>query len=169
MHGCRIPTDLADTTCAPQERATPRCDFSRIAAGKTIFLYIWCWNDKSSFGLEQISPLFYGVICSRPNDDLSCQYQMYKKMVFPAAIREKLQRGVALSCDTHVVSAKSVGIRQPCTESLSETASCRTFLSVQHFCAGNSGVLWSYLFQTERLVLVRSPEVQKDGFPGRDS
>ena len=84
------------------------------------------------------SPLFYGVICSRPNDDLSCQHQMYKKMVFPAAIREKSQRGVALSCDTHVVSAKSVGIRQPCTESLSETASCRTFLSVQHFCAGNS-------------------------------
>jgi len=63
---------------------------------------------------------------------------MYKKMVFPAAIREKSQRGVALSCDAHVVSAQSVGIRQPCTESLSETASCRTFLSVQHFCAGNS-------------------------------
>ena len=59
-------------------------------------------------------------------------------MVFPAAIREKSQRGFALSCDAHVVSAKSVGIRQPCTESLSETASCRTFLSVQHFCAGNS-------------------------------
>jgi len=38
VHGCRIPTDLADTTCASQERATPRCDFSRIAAGKTIFL-----------------------------------------------------------------------------------------------------------------------------------
>jgi len=68
---------------------------------------------------------------------LSCQHQMYKKMVFPAAIREKSQRGVALSCDAHVVSAKSVGIRQPCSESLSETASCRTFLSVQHFFVGN--------------------------------
>ena len=85
------------------------------------------------------SPLFYGVICSRPNDELSCQHQKYKKMVFLAAIREKSQRGVALSCDAHVVSAKSVGIRQPCTESLSETASCRTFFSVQHFCAGNYG------------------------------
>ena len=59
-------------------------------------------------------------------------------MVFPAAIREKSQRGVDLSCDAHVVSAKSVGIRQPCTDSLGESASCRTFFSVQHFCAGNS-------------------------------
>ena len=60
-----------------------------------------------------------------------------KKMVFPAAIREKSQRGVALSWDVQVVSAKSVVIRQPCTELRSKTASCRTFLSVQHFCAGN--------------------------------
>ena len=37
LHGCRIATDLADTTCTSQLRATPRCDFSRIAAGETIF------------------------------------------------------------------------------------------------------------------------------------
>ena len=37
VHGCRIATDLADTTCTSQLRATPRCDFSRIAAGETIF------------------------------------------------------------------------------------------------------------------------------------
>ena len=40
-----------------------------------------------------------------------------KKMVIPAAIREKSQRGVAMSCDAHVVSAKSGGIRQPCPRS----------------------------------------------------
>ena len=45
VHGCCIPTDLADTTCTSQERATPRCDFSRIAAGKTIFLYFRCPHD----------------------------------------------------------------------------------------------------------------------------
>jgi len=31
--------------------------------------------------------------------------QKCKKMVFLAAIREKSQRGVALSCDAHLVSA----------------------------------------------------------------
>ena len=55
VHGCRIPPDLTDTTCASQERATPRCDFSRIAAGKTIFLHFRCSYDKSSFGAEQIT------------------------------------------------------------------------------------------------------------------
>ena len=82
------------------------------------------------------SPLFYGVICY--NRTMGCRaITKYKKMVFPAAIREKSQRGIALSCDVHVVSAKSVGIRQPYTEWLGESASCRTFISVQHFCAGN--------------------------------
>ena len=46
VHGCRIPPDLADTTCASQERATPRCDFSRIAAGKTIFLHFRCSHEN---------------------------------------------------------------------------------------------------------------------------
>ena len=58
-------------------------------------------------------------------------------MVFPAAIREKSQRGVALNWDVQVVSAKSVAMRQPCTELRSKTASCGTFFSVRHFCAGN--------------------------------
>jgi len=41
VHGCRIATDLADTNCTSQLRATPRCDFSRIAAGETIF-FVTC-------------------------------------------------------------------------------------------------------------------------------
>ena len=100
------------------------------------------------------SPLFYGVICY--NRTMGCRaITKYKKMVFPAAIREKSQRGVALSCDAQVVSAKSVGIRQPCTKSRSESASCETFFSVQHFCAGNfSGrrykVTCAYLFMFSR-------------------
>ena len=39
-----------------------------------------------------------------------------KKMVFLAAIREESLRRVALPWDAHVMSAKSDGIRQPCTE-----------------------------------------------------
>jgi len=37
VHGCRILPGLANIRCASQERATQPCDFSRIAAGKTIF------------------------------------------------------------------------------------------------------------------------------------
>ena len=37
VHGCRILPELANIRCASQERANPRCDFSQIAAGKTIF------------------------------------------------------------------------------------------------------------------------------------
>jgi len=59
-------------------------------------------------------------------------------MVFPAAIREKSQRWVALSCDAHLMFASSGRIRQPCTFSLSDPVSCGTFLISQHFCAGNS-------------------------------
>jgi len=47
VHGCRIATDLADTTCTSQLRATPRCDFSRIAAGKTIF-FVPCAGTTTS-------------------------------------------------------------------------------------------------------------------------
>jgi len=61
-----------------------------------------------------------------------------KKMVFPTAIREKLQRWVALSCDAHLMFASSGRIRQPCTFLLSDPVSCGTFLISQHFCTGNS-------------------------------
>jgi len=54
VHGCRISPDLADITCASQERATPR--FSRIAAGKTIFLHFRCSHETYSFGVKQITP-----------------------------------------------------------------------------------------------------------------
>jgi len=37
-----------------------------------------------------------------------------EKMGFLAAIREKWQRWVALSCDAHLVSAGQGRIRQPC-------------------------------------------------------
>ena len=69
---------------------------------------------------------------------VSCERRECKKMVFPAAIREKSQRRVALSCDAHVVFASSGEIRQPCTFSLSDLVLVRTFFSSQHFCAGNS-------------------------------
>ena len=57
-------------------------------------------------------------------------------MVFPAAIREKSQRGVTLSCDAHVVSAKSVGIRQPCTETLGDSVFERNFFNKSAFLRG---------------------------------
>jgi len=40
-----------------------------------------------------------------------------KKMVFPAAIREKSQCWVVFSCDAHSVSAGLGRIRQPCVQS----------------------------------------------------
>jgi len=57
-------------------------------------------------------------------------------MVFPAAIREKSQRGVALSCDAHVVSARSGEIRQPCTESLCDQVLSETFFFKSAFLRG---------------------------------
>jgi len=39
-HGCLILPRLEDTECASYERATQHRDFSRIAAGKTIFLHL---------------------------------------------------------------------------------------------------------------------------------
>jgi len=59
-------------------------------------------------------------------------------MVFLAAIGEKSLRGVALSCDAHVMSASSGKIRQPFTVSLGDPVLSETFFSSQHFCAGNS-------------------------------
>jgi len=83
------------------------------------------------------SPLFYGVICYN-RTTVVVPTQGTKKMVSPAAFREKSQRGVALNCDVQVVSAKSVAIRQPCTRSQRNWSRAGTFFSVQHFCAGNS-------------------------------
>jgi len=58
-------------------------------------------------------------------------------MVFLAAIREKSQCWVALSCDVHLVSAGLGRIRQPCFQSLSEWNLVRTFFKHSPFCAGN--------------------------------
>ena len=57
-------------------------------------------------------------------------------MVFPAAIREKSQHGVALSCDAHVMFASSGKIRQSCSRSSSEWDLSRTFSKHSPFCAG---------------------------------
>ena len=38
-HGCRIPSELADITCASQGRTTLRSDLPQIAARKTILLH----------------------------------------------------------------------------------------------------------------------------------
>jgi len=66
----------------------------------------------------------------------SCEHRKCKKMVFPAAIREKSQRGVALSCDAHVMSAKSGKIRQPCTETLGDSVFERNFFNKSAFLRG---------------------------------
>ena len=50
VHGCRILPYLANNRCASQERATQRCDFSRIAAGKTIFLHPLLPHEPHSLG-----------------------------------------------------------------------------------------------------------------------
>ena len=81
--------------------------------------------------------MFDGVICFNLERVVSCEHRKYRKMVFPAAIREKSQRGVTLSCDAHVMFASSDKIRQPCTFSLSDPVLCENFFSSQHFCAGN--------------------------------
>ena len=60
-HGCRILPELANITCALQERATPRCDFSRIAAGKTIFLHFRCSHKTACSMLKQINSIDTGL------------------------------------------------------------------------------------------------------------
>ena len=65
-------------------------------------------------------------------------------MVFPAAIREKSQRGVALSCDAHVMSAKSGKIRQPCTETLGDSVFERNFFNKSEFLHGKLTAALSY-------------------------
>jgi len=54
VHGCRILPELLNITCASQERATPRCDFSRIAAGQTIFLYFQCSHETTRSVLDNL-------------------------------------------------------------------------------------------------------------------
>jgi len=49
---------------------------------------------------------------------LSGEAERYKKMVFPAAIREKSRCWVSLSYDAHSVSAGLGRIKQPCFRSL---------------------------------------------------
>jgi len=83
-------------------------------------------------------PVVRRVICSSPNDGVSCEHRKCKKMVYPAAIREKSQRGVALSWDAHVMSASQVEYGSRAFRSLGFLNLCRTFLIDQHFCAGNS-------------------------------
>ena len=39
-HGCPVLSQPEETECASQRRAIYRCDFPRIAAGKTIFLHL---------------------------------------------------------------------------------------------------------------------------------
>jgi len=99
---------------------------------------------------ELAKPCIYRVICFSTERVNSCEDRKCKKMVFPAAIREKSQRGVALSCDAHVVFARSGKIRQPCTFSLSDPVSCGTFLIELHFCAGN----WSFFRVMHSVVLI---------------
>jgi len=50
-----------------------------------------------------------------------------KKMIFPAAIREKSRRWVTLSYDAHSVSAGLGRIRQPCVRSSIESDLVRIF------------------------------------------
>ena len=49
-HGCHILSQPDGTECALQRRAIYRCDFPRIAAGKTIFLHLGPSTEVSSFG-----------------------------------------------------------------------------------------------------------------------
>ena len=74
-------------------------------------------------------------------------------MVFPAAIREKSQRGVAHSCDAHVMSAKSGGIRQPCTEYLLN-GFCENFFNRSAFLRGKLNLEGSVLINPKKSVLV---------------
>ena len=60
-----------------------------------------------------------------------------EKMGFPAAIREKSQREIALLCDAHSVPSGWDTIGQPCVQSFSESNLVRTFWIVQPLCAGN--------------------------------
>ena len=56
----------------------------------------------------------------RSEASLDWEDERCKKMVFPAAIREKLRCWVVLSYDAHSVSAGLDRIRQPCVRSSSE-------------------------------------------------
>ena len=78
-------------------------------------------------------------ICFSIERVVSCEQRKCTKMVFLDAIREKSLRGVAISCDAHVMSASSGKIRQPYTRSSSEWDLSRTFSKHSPFCAGKLG------------------------------
>jgi len=56
-----------------------------------------------------------------------------KKMGFLAAIREKSQSWVVLSCDAHLVSAVRVGYGSRASGPLANQISCEHFLNIRHF------------------------------------
>ena len=85
---------------------------------------------------ELAKPCVYRVICCSTERVVSCELRKYKKMVFPVVIRQKSHRGVALSCDAHVMFASSGKIRQPCTFSLSDPVSCEIFFFKSAFLRG---------------------------------
>ena len=108
---------------------------------------------------ELARPCVYRVICSSTDRVASCEDRKCKKMVFPAAIRKKSQRWVALSCDAHLMFASSGRIRQPCTFSLSDPVSCGTVLISQHFCTGNLSCRCFCTTGFERCLLItKSPK-----------
>jgi len=66
---------------------------------------------ESCAGIRIIIPRACQALCSElsvlPQVEVSLSggERRYKKKVFPAAIREKSQRWIALSCDAHLVPA----------------------------------------------------------------
>jgi len=63
-HGCPIVSQLEGTECASQRRAICRCDFSRIVAGKTIFLHLGPPTEASSPEIRQITLKTQGLASS---------------------------------------------------------------------------------------------------------
>jgi len=80
------------------------------------------------------------VQCLHVSDLQACSVSLVaktkdaEKMVFPAAIRGKSQRWVALSCDAHLVSSGQDRIRQPCVQSSYwDQTRANIFFNVHHF------------------------------------
>jgi len=63
-HGYPIVSQPEGTECASQRRAICRCDFSRIAAGKTIFLHLGPPTEASSPEIRQITLKTQGLASS---------------------------------------------------------------------------------------------------------
>jgi len=88
---------------------------------------------------ELAKPCVFRVICRISGEEASVGGPRCKKMVLPAAIREKSQRQIALLCDAHSVPSGWDTIGHPCLWSSSESDLQRTFFEHSPFCAGNSG------------------------------